>query len=152
MNDIYIDRCRTQIWARYILDSKKLTCKRYQEFIKKRSESIRSSDLWTYLDVPRSRIVKYPLLVNEILKHTPTGHVDEAALKRAKEILSDLLTKIDKAMGDSECKLAQTKINVVKTEFDPDKCIESASDLITEGSLKDPKGAVCLTNYLLFIF
>lgn len=123
------------------MDSKKLSCKRFQEFLKKKSESIRSADLWTYLDVPRSRIVKYPLLVNEILKHTPSGHLDEAVLKKAKAILSELLSKIDKAMGESECKLAKTKINV-RIELDPNKCIENATDLISEGSLKDPKGTV----------
>lgn len=151
MNDIYIDRCKTQIWARYILDAKKLSCKRFQEFIKKQSESIRSSDLWTYLDVPRSRIVKYPLLVNEILKHTPTGHADEAVLNTAKEILSELLTKIDKVMGDSECKLAKTKMNI-RSEYDPDKLIETARDLITEGSLKDPKGTVCDLIVISIVF
>jgi hypothetical protein len=109
--------------------------------LKKKSESLRSTDLWTYLDVPRSRIVKYPLLVNEILRHTPSGHVDEAALKRASELLSELLQTIDQAMGDAECKLAQTKINM-RPEYDANKCIQSATDLITEGPLKDSRGTV----------
>ncbi|XP_001605987.1 neuroepithelial cell-transforming gene 1 protein [Nasonia vitripennis] len=147
LKDLYIERCRSQIWARHILDVKKLTCKRFQDFLKKRSESLRSTDLWTYLDVPRSRIVKYPLLVNEILRHTPGGHVDEAALKRAGEILSELLKDIDEAMGDAECKLAQTRINV-RSEYDQNNCIESATDLITEGPLKDLKGM----KYHCFLF
>lgn len=141
MNTLYVQRCKTQVWARHILESKKLSCKRFQEFLKKKSETLRSADLWTYLDVPRSRIVKYPLLVNEILRHTPMSHADESALKRASELLSGLLKNIDQAMGDAECKLAQTKLNV-RSEYDPDKCIESATDLITEGTLKDSKGTV----------
>ena len=137
---MYVERCKSQVWARNILESKKLSCRRFQEFLKKKSETLRS-DLWSYLDVPRSRIVKYPLLVSEILRHTPGGHVDETALKRANEILSELLKNIDQAMGDAECKLAQTRINI-RTEHDPNKCIESATDLITQGPLKDPKGLV----------
>ncbi|XP_014203697.1 neuroepithelial cell-transforming gene 1 protein-like [Copidosoma floridanum] len=146
LKDLYVDRCRTQVWARHILESKKL-CKRFQDFLKKKSETLRSTDLWTYLDVPRSRIVKYPLLVTEILRHTPGGHVDEAALKIAKELLSDLLKDIDLAMGDAECKLAKTRINV-RSDYDSNKCIETATDLITEGYLKDSKG----TKFYCFLF
>lgn len=138
---MYVERCRSQVWARHIYESKKLSCRRFQEFLKKRSETLRSADLWTYLDVPRSRIVKYPLLVNEILKHTPAGHVDEAVLKHAGEMLSKLLKNIDGAMGDADCKLAQARISV-RPEHDRDNCIENASDLITEGPLKDSKGMV----------
>lgn len=150
LTDIYIERCRSQVWARHILESKKLSCRRFQEFLKKKSESLRSSDLWTYLDVPRSRIVKYPLLVNEILRHTPSGHVDEAALKRASELLSELLRSIDLAMGEADCKLAQARISV-RTEYDPDKCIETAVDLITAGPLKDSKGTVTHRHTTSFV-
>ncbi|XP_058805491.1 rho guanine nucleotide exchange factor 3-like [Phymastichus coffea] len=147
LTDLYVERCRSQVWARHIYESKKLSCRRFQEFLKKRSESLRSADLWTYLDVPRSRIVKYPLLVNEILKHTTVGHVDETALKRAGEILSELLKNIDQAMGDADCKLARTRI-IVRSEYDPNDCIENALDLITEGPLKDSKGV----KYHCFLF
>lgn len=141
LTDLYIDRCKSQIWARFILDTKKFTCKQFQDFLKKKSESIRSADLWTYLDSPRSRIVKYPLLLNEILRQTTAGHVDESALKRANELLSDLLKKINEAMGDSECKLAKARINI-RPEYDPDKYIENADDLVTQGFLKDSRGVV----------
>lgn len=143
MEALYIDRCRNQIWARHLLESKKLSNKRFQEFIKKKLESSHAVDLWTYLDVPRSRVVKYPLLVKEILKHTPSGHPDENSLKESREILLKLLNEVDKAMGEAECQLAKTKINP-KAEFDPDKCVENAAELITEGQLRDSRGMVIL--------
>lgn len=134
-------RCKSLVWARHLLESKKLSCKRFQEFLKKHSESLRTIDLWTYMDIPRSRIVKYPLLVNEILRHTAVSHVDESALKRASEVLSDLLRKIDKAMGDADCQLAQERINP-RSDYDPSRCVKNATELITEGPLKDSRGMV----------
>lgn len=147
LETLYIERCRKQIWARHLLESRKLTNKRFQEFIKKKLETSHAVDLWTYLDVPRSRVVKYPLLVKEILKHTPSGHPDEISLKESREILLKLLNEIDKAMGDAECQLAKTKINP-KGEFDGDKCVENAAQLITEGQLRDSRGM----KYHCFLF
>lgn len=136
-----MERCRTQIWAKRLLDEKRLTNKRFQSFLKKRLESPHSVDLWTYIDVARSRIVKYPLLVKEILRHTPTTHTDQIPLKEAYDMLSKLLNNIDKSMGAAECQLAQSKINI-KLDYDITKCIENATELITEGQLKDTRGMV----------
>lgn len=135
----YLERCRTQIWAKSILDEKRLTNKRFQSFLKKRLESPHSIDLWTYIDVARSRIVKYPLLIKEILRHTSATHADQTTLKEAYDLISKLLRDIDRTMGDAECKLAQSKIHV-KHEYDPGKCIENATELITQGQLKDTRG------------
>jgi len=137
----YLERCRTLVWARHLLEEKRFTNKKFQSFLKKRLESPHSVDLWTYLDVPRSRIVKYPLLVKEILKYTPAADADYLPLKKASNVLSDLLKDIDRIMGDAECKLAQSKINA-KIENDPEKCIANATELITEGQLKDIRGIV----------
>lgn len=137
----YLERCRTLVWARHLLDEKRFSNKRFQSFLKKRLESPHSVDLWTYVDVPRSRIVKYPLLVKEILKHTPPTDADHTSLKEASDVLSDLLQDIDRTMGDAECKLAQSKINA-KAEHDLEKCIAKAAELVTEGQLKDARGIV----------
>lgn len=40
-------------------------------------------DLWSFLDIPRSRLVKYPLLLKEILRHTPKDHPDVQLLEEA---------------------------------------------------------------------
>lgn len=139
LTEPYLERCRTQIWAKHLLDEKRLTNKRFQSFLRKRLESAHSNDLWTYIDVARSRIVKYPLLVKEILRHTPASHSDQTSLKEAFNMLSKLLNDIDRIMGIAECKLAQSKIHA-KLEYDPSKCIENATELITEGPLKDTRG------------
>ncbi|CAK9831078.1 Rho guanine nucleotide exchange factor 3 [Anthophora retusa] len=135
----YLERCRTQIWAKNLLDEKRLTNKRFQSFLKKRLESPHSIDLWTYIDVARSRIVKYPLLIKEMLRHTAAAHTDHAHLKEAYDLISNLLNDIDNIMGNAECKLAQSKINV-KLDYDSTRCIENARELIIQGQLKDTRG------------
>lgn len=143
LTDPYVERCRSQIWARHLLEEKRTTCRRFQEFLKKKlMEAAHLVDLWTYLDVPRSRVVKYPILIKEILRHTPEGHNDRVTLKMAATIFSDFLSNVDRAMGDAECKLAKTKISL-KSDYDLDNCVENAVELIAEGQLKDQRGMVC---------
>lgn len=136
MTEPYLERCKTQVWARHVLKIKQLTNKNYRTFVKRKLASPRSIDLWTYLDAPRSRIVKYPILIDAILKYTPIEHTDQSCLEKANQILKELLKRIDEAMGNSECKLARSKLDI-KSEYDSLKCIENAQQLITEGHLTD---------------
>ena len=43
----------------------------------------RKLNLWSYLDLPRSRLVKYPLLLKAIHKATPPDHKDASLLQQA---------------------------------------------------------------------
>lgn len=56
-----------------------------QDFLQRCLESpfSRKLDLWSFLDIPRSRLVKYPLLLREVLRHTPPEHPDVASLEKA---------------------------------------------------------------------
>ncbi|KAK0098084.1 hypothetical protein PV326_011383 [Microctonus aethiopoides] len=139
LTEPYVERCRSQIMARHLLETKRARSKKFQEFLKSKTESSHTIDLWTYLDVARSRIVKYPLLINEILRRTSSTHEDHAMLAEVSLMFSKLLKKIDRAMGDAECELAQSKI-MIKAEYDSEGCIKAATELITEGQMKDSRG------------
>lgn len=80
----YKGYCSNQLAAKALLDQKKQD-KRVQDFLQRCLESpfSRKLDLWSFLDIPRSRLVKYPLLLREILRHTPPDHSDVASLERA---------------------------------------------------------------------
>lgn len=80
----YKDYCSNQLAAKALLDQKKQD-RRVQDFLQRCLESpfSRKLDLWSFLDIPRSRLVKYPLLLREILRHTPPDHPDVASLERA---------------------------------------------------------------------
>ena len=70
----YKDYCSNHLAAKALLDQNKRCLE---------SPFSRKLDLWSFLDIPRSRLVKYPLLLREILRHTPTDHPDVPNLERA---------------------------------------------------------------------
>lgn len=80
----YKNYCSNQLAAKALLDQKKQD-RRVQDFLQRCLESpfSRKLDLWSFLDIPRSRLVKYPLLLREILKHTPADHPDVTSLEKA---------------------------------------------------------------------
>lgn len=80
----YKKYCSNQLAAKALLDQKKQD-KKVQDFLQRCLESpfSRKLDLWSFLDIPRSRLVKYPLLLREILRHTPPDHPDVTSLERA---------------------------------------------------------------------
>lgn len=80
----YTPYCSNQVKAKSLLDQKKQD-RRVQDFLQRclQSPFSRKLDLWNFLDIPRSRLVKYPLLLREILKHTPNDHPDRQHLEEA---------------------------------------------------------------------
>uniref|UniRef100_A0A3B5MGC1 DH domain-containing protein n=1 Tax=Xiphophorus couchianus TaxID=32473 RepID=A0A3B5MGC1_9TELE len=80
----YTPYCSNQVQAKALLDQKKQD-RRVQDFLQRclQSPFSRKLDLWNFLDIPRSRLVKYPLLLREILKHTPNDHLDRQHLEEA---------------------------------------------------------------------
>lgn len=80
----YVTYCCNQVGAKALLDQKKHE-KRVEHFLRLCQESSfsRKLDLWNFLDLPRSRLVKYPLLLKEIQKCTPPEHPDEDSLPDA---------------------------------------------------------------------
>lgn len=80
----YVTYCCNQVGAKALLDQKKHE-KRVEHFLRLCQESSfsRKLDLWNFLDLPRSRLVKYPLLLREIQKCTPVDHPDEENLPDA---------------------------------------------------------------------
>ena len=80
----YTPYCSNQVKAKALLDQKKQD-RRVQDFLQRclQSPFSRKLDLWNFLDIPRSRLVKYPLLLREILKHTANDHPDRQHLDEA---------------------------------------------------------------------
>ncbi|XP_037538923.1 neuroepithelial cell-transforming gene 1 protein [Nematolebias whitei] len=136
----YKNYCSNQLAAKALLDQKKQD-RRVQDFLQRCLESpfSRKLDLWSFLDIPRSRLVKYPLLLREILRHTPPDHPDVANLERAIIIIQDILSDINVRKGESEC---QYYIN--KLEFLDDKqrdpLLDKCKTLLCHGELRTKSG------------
>ncbi|KAM8800879.1 neuroepithelial cell-transforming gene 1 protein isoform 2-T2 [Rhynchonycteris naso] len=136
----YKDYCSNQLAAKALLDQKKQD-PRVQDFLQRCLESpfSRKLDLWSFLDIPRSRLVKYPLLLKEILRHTPKDHPDVQLLEEAILIIQGVLSDINLKKGESECQYYIDKLEYLD-EKQKDPRIEASKVLLCHGELKNKNG------------
>uniref|UniRef100_A0A671WJQ9 Neuroepithelial cell transforming 1 n=1 Tax=Sparus aurata TaxID=8175 RepID=A0A671WJQ9_SPAAU len=144
----YKDYCSNQLAAKALLDQKKQD-RRVQDFLQRCLESpfSRKLDLWSFLDIPRSRLVKYPLLLKEILKHTPLEHPDAAGLEEAITIIQGVLSDINMKKGESECQYYIDKLEYLD-DRQRDPRIEQCKSLLCHGELRNKSG----TKLHVFLF
>lgn len=136
----YKGYCSNQLAAKALLDQKKQD-PRVQDFLQRCLESpfSRKLDLWSFLDIPRSRLVKYPLLLKEILRHTPKDHSDVQLLEEAISIIQGVLSDINVKKGESECQYYIDKLEYLD-EKQKDPRIEASKVLLCHGELKNKNG------------
>uniref|UniRef100_A0A8D2M0I5 DH domain-containing protein n=1 Tax=Zonotrichia albicollis TaxID=44394 RepID=A0A8D2M0I5_ZONAL len=136
----YKGYCSNQLAAKALLDQKKQD-RRVQDFLQRCLESpfSRKLDLWSFLDIPRSRLVKYPLLLKEILRHTPKEHPDIHILQEAISIIQGVLSDINVKKGESECQYYIDKLEYLD-EKQKDPRIEGSKALLCHGELKNKNG------------
>eukprot|EP00794_Sanderia_malayensis_P015956 gene15956-17561_t len=73
-------------------------------------KSGRKFPLHEQLIVPFQRILKYPLLLRELLKQTPVGHPEREMTEKAFELMEDIARYINTYKKDDEMKKAIAKI------------------------------------------
>ncbi|CAM4653145.1 unnamed protein product [Leuciscus chuanchicus] len=139
--DTYNSYCSNQVAAKALLDHKKQD-PRVQDFLQRCLESpfSRKLDLWSFLDVPRSRLVKYPLLLREILKHTPNAHPDQQHLEEAINMIQSIVADINTQTGESECRFYKERLLYLESG-QKDLLIDSSRILSCHGELKNNRGA-----------
>uniref|UniRef100_A0A3P8YWZ1 Rho guanine nucleotide exchange factor 3 n=1 Tax=Esox lucius TaxID=8010 RepID=A0A3P8YWZ1_ESOLU len=123
-----------------LLDQKKQQ-KRVEHFLRLCQESSfsRKLDLWNFLDLPRSRLVKYPLLVREILKSTPPEHPDEDTLPDALDLIQSVVSEVDRKTGEAECEFYKRGLTYLEDgQRLPE--IKHSRFLYIHGELKNNKG------------
>ncbi|XP_060059081.1 rho guanine nucleotide exchange factor 3 isoform X3 [Erinaceus europaeus] len=136
----YDSYCSNQVAAKALLDHKKQD-HRVQDFLQRCLESpfSRKLDLWNFLDIPRSRLVKYPLLLREILRHTPNDNSDQQHLEEAINIIQGIVAEINTKTGESECRYYKERLLYLE-EGQKDSLIDSSRVLCCHGELKNNRG------------
>ncbi|XP_061474270.1 rho guanine nucleotide exchange factor 3 isoform X6 [Rhineura floridana] len=137
----YDSYCSNQVAAKALLDHKKQD-HRVQDFLQRCLESpfSRKLDLWNFLDIPRSRLVKYPLLLREILRHTPNDHPDQQHIEEAINIVQGIVSEINKKTGESECQYYKERL-IYLDEGQKDSLIDDSRVVCCHGELKNNRGA-----------
>uniref|UniRef100_A0A8C1CUQ8 Rho guanine nucleotide exchange factor 3 n=2 Tax=Cyprinus carpio TaxID=7962 RepID=A0A8C1CUQ8_CYPCA len=138
--EIYNSYCSNQVAAKALLDHKKQD-HRVHDFLQRCLESpfSRKLDLWNFLDIPRSRLVKYPLLLREILKHTPNEHPDRQHLHHAINMIQSIMADINTQTGESECRYYKERLLYLESG-QRDLLIDSSRILSCHGELKNNRG------------
>lgn len=67
-----------------------------------RDPSSRKLELNGYLTKPTTRLARYPLLLEVIVKYTPEDNRDKEDLAEAVKIVREFLTRVNKESGKSE--------------------------------------------------
>ncbi|XP_041320875.1 rho guanine nucleotide exchange factor 3 isoform X2 [Pyrgilauda ruficollis] len=136
----YDSYCSNQVAAKALLDHKKQD-HRVQDFLQRCLESpfSRKLDLWNFLDIPRSRLVKYPLLLREILRHTPNDHPDQQHLEEAINIIQGIVAEINVKTGESECQYYKERL-IYLEEGQRDSLIDNSRAVCCHGELKNNRG------------
>ncbi|XP_042264552.1 rho guanine nucleotide exchange factor (GEF) 3, like isoform X1 [Thunnus albacares] len=138
--EAYVTYCCNQVGAKALLDQKKHE-KRVEHFLRLCQESSfsRKLDLWSFLDLPRSRLVKYPLLLREIQKCTPPEHPDEDVLPDAMDLIQSIVAQVNKKTGEAECQFYRRGLNYIEdSQRIPE--IGQSHFLHCHGELKNNKG------------
>ncbi|XP_033830268.1 rho guanine nucleotide exchange factor 3 isoform X2 [Periophthalmus magnuspinnatus] len=136
----YTPYCSNQVKAKALLDQKKQES-RVHDFLQRclLSPFSRKLELWSFLDIPRSRLVKYPLLLREILRHTDNEHPDRQRLEEAMAMVQSVVADINRQTGESECEFYKERL--VYTEEGPrHELIERSRTLSCHGELKNHRG------------
>ncbi|XP_059425913.1 rho guanine nucleotide exchange factor 3 isoform X5 [Carassius carassius] len=138
--ETYTSYCSNQVAAKALLDHKKQE-HRVHDFLQRCLESpfSRKLDLWSFLDIPRSRLVKYPLLLREILKHTPNEHPDRQHLHPAMNMIQSIVADINTQTGESECRYYKERLLYLESG-QRDLLIDSSRILSCHGQLKNNRG------------
>ncbi|XP_040889412.1 rho guanine nucleotide exchange factor 3 isoform X2 [Toxotes jaculatrix] len=136
----YTPYCSNQVKAKALLDQKKQD-RRVQDFLQRclQSPFSRKLDLWNFLDIPRSRLVKYPLLLREILKHTPNDHPDRQHLDEAMLMVQNVVADINRRTGESECQYYKDRL-LYAEDGQRDELIDRSRTLSCHGGLKNNRG------------
>ncbi|XP_028996085.1 intersectin-2a isoform X2 [Betta splendens] len=100
----YIRFCSCQLNAAALLQSKTHNQPDFKDFLKKIATNYRCKGmpLSSFLLKPMQRITRYPLLIKNILEHTPEGHADRGPLREALERAEELCSQVNEGVREKE--------------------------------------------------
>ncbi|WWC64424.1 uncharacterized protein I303_107034 [Kwoniella dejecticola CBS 10117] len=131
-----------QLFGKYEFEKEKTANPNFQKFVDEteRKPESRKLELNGYLTKPTTRLGRYPLLLEAVLKYTPEDHPDKKILPEVIKLVKGYLTKVNIESGKSEniFELAQIEQSLV---FRPGEQIDlrlrdKSRELVHKGPLK----------------
>ncbi|KAG9234100.1 CNH domain-containing protein [Amylocarpus encephaloides] len=131
-----------QLAAKYEFENERSLNPYFSKFVdetERRKES-RKLELNGYLTKPTTRLARYPLLLENVLKYTQTGNPDQDTIPVAMTMIKDLLTRVNAESGKAENRFNLKRLHE-QLRFRPNervdlKLTDEKRELIHKGTLK----------------
>ena len=135
---VYMKYCPNLVFAKELFEMKKQK-QTFCDYLQRcrESELMRKIDFWTFLDSPRSRLMKYPIMLKEISRLSQT---DDFVLDCAIKELEGLITAIDRQTGSAKCDLVKRSLQFL-TESQKIPEIDSSNTLHFMGEMRNKHNA-----------
>ncbi|CAE6403655.1 unnamed protein product [Rhizoctonia solani] len=100
----FVQYGKHQLYGKYEFEKEKSTNPAFAAFVEtvERLPESRKLELNGYLTKPTTRLARYPLLLEVVLKHTPEGNVDRVAIPKAVAMVRGFLAKVNEESGRTE--------------------------------------------------
>ncbi|RIB09946.1 CNH domain-containing protein [Gigaspora rosea] len=154
--DPFIKYGAHQLLGKYEFEKEKSSNPDFAKFVERieRLPESRKLELNGYLTKPTTRLGRYPLLLDVVLKHTPNDHPDKINIPKVINIIKEFLTNVNIESGKSENRFNLQQLNdqlISKGNVDL-KLTEEERQLVYRGPLKKPARAGEPSDLLVFLF
>ncbi|KAF8460297.1 CNH domain-containing protein [Kalaharituber pfeilii] len=156
MFEPFIKYGASQLYGKYEFEKEKAANPAFAKCVEEteRMKESRKLELNGYLTKPTTRLARYPLLLEAVLKATTDDNPDKKDLPKAIELIREFLTKVNIESGKSENQFNLMQLNqqlIFPAEHIDLKLTEEGRQLIYKGTLKK-SAAESSTDIQTFLF
>ncbi|KAK9768512.1 RHO1 GDP-GTP exchange protein 2 [Basidiobolus ranarum] len=145
-----------QVYSKHRLEVEVKRNPKLARFLEERERlpELRKLPIHSFLARPTTRLGRYPLLLEGVIKSSPEGHPDRENLPAAIDVIKQCLSQINTESGKADNRLRLTKLNdtlVCKDGESKDlRLLDESRKLIRDGVIKKKSGVeqVELTMFL----
>ncbi|KAL5357570.1 CNH domain-containing protein [Aspergillus floccosus] len=153
--DPFIKYGANQLYGKYEFEKEKSSNPAFAKFVEEteRLKESRKLELNGYLTKPTTRLARYPLLLEQVVKNTPDGNPDKEDIPKAIKIIKDFLSRVNTESGRAENHFNLVQLNAA-LKFAPGdyvdlKLTEENRQMLTKmGFKKTPTDSSEVTAYL----
>ncbi|ANB12749.1 Rho family guanine nucleotide exchange factor ROM2 [Sugiyamaella lignohabitans] len=135
-----------QLYGKYEFEREKSTNPAFVKFVDEteRMKESRKLELNGYLTKPTTRLARYPLLLEAVLKHTADDNPDKQNIPQAIKMIREFLTRVNIESGKTENRFSLMQLNQSLTfrpgEYVDLKLTDEKRQIIFKGALKKRTG------------
>ncbi|KAF6761498.1 CNH-domain-containing protein [Ephemerocybe angulata] len=128
-----------QLWGKYEFEREKNANPAFAAFVEltERLPESRKLELNAYLTKPTTRLARYPLLLEAVLKHTPDDSPDKSQLPKVVTIVREFLAKVNAESGKSENRFKPSAVGNADLRL-----AEEGREMIHKGPLNKRDGEI----------